>query len=31
MIKAASINQDYKFVTNIMKAFDDMFSSAVKA
>ena len=31
MIKAASINQDYKLVTNIMKAFDDMFSSAVKA
>ena len=30
MIKAASINQDYKLVTNIMKAFDDMFSSAVK-
>jgi flagellar basal-body rod protein FlgB len=30
LIKAANINQQYKLTTNIMKAFDAMFSSALK-
>lgn len=31
LIKAGNVNQDYKFTTDIMKAFDAMLSSALKA